>query len=160
MMTTPTTTVLLAACVVTSAATAAIAYEPEPTSIQCQGKATSPVPGPWGGRGDEVSLFATINYEHARDVVLVDSRSGQIEVPFRQDILGVNAGPVPVRTGSITVEKGSSKLGLKVWRGGNNLPIRIPCRTLEPISLNGAGQRMTATYVGNIGKYKMHTGKI
>ena len=111
------TTILLAACVVILNAATAIAQEPEPISIQCQGKAVSPEL-PHG-----VSLTATIDRDRELDLVLIDSLTHQQESPFRLGMYGdVMSGTVSVRTGSLTVDRGKNlaKLGLKMlWQSAN-----------------------------------------
>jgi hypothetical protein len=115
-------TALFAACVVASKAAdrpPSIGPAPpprtaasEPTSMQCHGRAISPTPGT---KFDEVSLFATFNYDQTREVALIDDRTGQKrESPFRQETpLGPDELDVLVNTGSLTVEKVGSP-GTKV----------------------------------------------
>jgi hypothetical protein len=103
------TTALVAVCVAISITTAAIAQERGPISMQCQGKAVSPLPD--SGRG-EVSLSATFNFDRTLEVVLIDNRTSQLQPPFE-------AG-VEVRTGSLTVERTGSKESLKIlWQRGS-----------------------------------------
>jgi len=108
-------TALIVTCVVLSSPTSLIAQE-QPTSIVCRGKAISAVPDP---TFSEISLSASFNYEQTLEVVLVDGRTGRQEEPFRQEVapFGVDSGPVPVRTGSLTVDQGRPKAVLKIlWQ--------------------------------------------
>ena len=105
------TTALLAACVViVPITTAIIAQEREPISIQCQGKAVSPLPALRAH--DEVSFSATFNFDRTLEVVLIDNRTNQLKPPFD---VGVD-----VRTGSLTVDRAGSKDSLKIlWQRGS-----------------------------------------
>jgi hypothetical protein len=99
--------ILIAMCVGAAITTPSIAAEPEPT-IECKGKAISPVAGAELGNG-EVSLSATFRYGRTLEIVLIDNRSNQLEPPFDYG--------VEVHTGSLTVERARSKETLKMlWQ--------------------------------------------
>jgi hypothetical protein len=86
----------------------AIAQERGPISIQCHGKAVSPVSG-----AGEVSLSASFNFGQSLEVVLVDNRTSLLQPPF-------DAG-VDVRTGSLTLERAGLKDSLKIlWQRGSS----------------------------------------
>jgi hypothetical protein len=108
-------TALIAACIVIPAATPANAQKPkEPRSILCQGKAVSPVPG---AIFEEISLSATINFERMLEVVLQDDK-GKQEIVGRQELMGTDDFDVYIRTGSLTMLKGTgTKVVLKMlWQ--------------------------------------------